>query len=280
MAIINFIPTVWSETLYQQLDKQYVAVANCNRDFDGDIKGLGSVVKVCGVGEVTVNDYTKNSDMLEPQSLSDTVAEIHINRAKCFSFQIDDVDRAQATPKLMEAAMKNAASALANEADAHIFSLITEAENEINEENPDSERIINALIRARKFLYENNVGDNEEVIIEVSPAVAALILKAKVALSSDNTGALEKGYLGNIVGCKIFVSNNVMTEDTEQLVNHFCCMRTKRAIAFAEQISDIEAFRPEKRFADAVKGLHLYGAQAIYPNEMVMIKIGLPYDEI
>jgi hypothetical protein len=57
-------------------------------------------------------------------------------------------------------------------------------------------------------------------------------------------------------------------------------MRTKRAIAFAEQISDIEAFRPEKRFADAVKGLHLYGAQAIYPNEMVMIKISLPYDEL
>ena len=38
MAINNFIPTVWSETLAKELDKQYVAVKNCNRDFDGEIK--------------------------------------------------------------------------------------------------------------------------------------------------------------------------------------------------------------------------------------------------
>ena len=35
MAIMNFIPTVWSETLASALNKQYVAVANCNRDFAG-----------------------------------------------------------------------------------------------------------------------------------------------------------------------------------------------------------------------------------------------------
>ena len=38
MAIMNFIPTVWSETLASALSKQYVAVANCNRDFEGEIK--------------------------------------------------------------------------------------------------------------------------------------------------------------------------------------------------------------------------------------------------
>ena len=46
-------------------------------------------------------------------------------------------------------------------------------------------------------------------------------------------------------------------------------MRTKRAVAFAEQLSEIDAYRPEKRFADAVKGLHLYGASVIYPDEVV-----------
>ena len=63
MAITNFIPTVWSETLYKELDKHYVAVANCNRDFEGEIKNKGSVVKICGVGEINVRDYTKNTDM-------------------------------------------------------------------------------------------------------------------------------------------------------------------------------------------------------------------------
>ena len=36
MAITNFIPTIWSENLLTSLDKQYIAVANCNRDYEGE----------------------------------------------------------------------------------------------------------------------------------------------------------------------------------------------------------------------------------------------------
>jgi hypothetical protein len=54
-------------------------------------------------------------------------------------------------------------------------------------------------------------------------------------------------------------------------------MRTTRAIAFAEQLSEIEAYRPEKRFADAVKGLHLYGTKVVYPEEMVTIDVCIPF---
>ena len=46
MAINNFISTVWSENLYQALDKQYIAVANCNREFEGDIREKGNIVKI------------------------------------------------------------------------------------------------------------------------------------------------------------------------------------------------------------------------------------------
>ena len=50
-------------------------------------------------------------------------------------------------------------------------------------------------------------------------------------------------------------------------------MRTKRAVAFAEQLSEIEAYRPEMRFSDAVKGLHLYGATIVYPEEFLTLEI-------
>ena len=66
MAIINFISTVWSENLLKQLDKKYIGVLNCNREFEGDIKNQGSIVKICGVGDVTVPDYEKNADMSAP----------------------------------------------------------------------------------------------------------------------------------------------------------------------------------------------------------------------
>jgi hypothetical protein len=52
-----------------------------------------------------------------------------------------------------------------------------------------------------------------------------------------------------------------------------CFARTTRAIAFAEQLNEVEAYRPEKRFADAVKGLHLYGAKVVFPDEIFVIKV-------
>ncbi|MBQ8141094.1 MAG: hypothetical protein IJ038_05300 [Clostridia bacterium] len=280
MAITNFIPTIWSENLYTQLDKQYIAVANSNREFEGDIKEKGAVVKICGVGSVAVSDYTKNTDMSTPQSLSDTVKELAVDQAKYFNFQIDDIDRAQCSPKLMDSAMKVAASALANEADAYVYSLYSEAGNTVKLESANAENIINGIIRARTKLYENNVSDANDVVIEVSPAVAELILKAKVSLATDNTAALENGCIGSIGGCKIYVSNNICSDSASVSGTTFykCMVRTKRAIAFAEQLSEINAYRPEKRFADAVKGLYLYGAKVVYSGEIVLLDIGVAND--
>ncbi len=274
MAIQNFIPTIWSENLYQALDKQYIAVSHCNRDFEGEIKNQGSKVKICGVGEILVSDYTKNTDMSAPQTLSDTVRELTIDQAKCFNFQIDDIDKAQATPKLMDSAMKIAASALANEADKYVYFLCHEkAKHRVNMNATSPEEIFDVILRARERLYEQNVTDQQEVVLEVKPVLATMILKSKIALSTDNTAALEHGYLGSYGGCKIYVSNNIYVED-ESVGNVYpCVMRTKRAVAFAEQLSEIVAYRPERRFADAVKGLHLYGAEVVYPNELVHISI-------
>ena len=276
MAISNFIPTIWSENLYTALDKKYIAVSNCSREFEGEIKNKGSVVNICGVGSIDVKDYTKDYDMSNPQSLSDTVIELHIDQAKCFNFQIDDVDRAQCTPRLMEAAMRVAASSLANAADKYIYELAGKVDLQINAYDATPETIIDSIIEARQKLYENNVSDSTDVVLEVSPMVASVILKEKLALGDNEV--LNNGYLGTIAGCKIFVSNNIV-ETTSDMgdVKYKCLMRTTRAIAFAEQLSEIEAYRPEKRFADAIKGLHLYGAKVVYPNEMVTLDICIPF---
>ena len=276
MAITNFIPTVWSENLYQELDRKYVAVANCNRDFEGEIREKGSTVRICGIGDVIVSDYTKNSNMNSPSSLSDNSRDLKIDQAKYFNFQIDDIDRAQASPKLMELAMKNAASALANDADSYIYSLFAQAGSTIKSTDTSIYNILDLIIDARTTLLNSNVVDPEDIVIEVTPDIAGLIMKAKIALSTENTGVIEKGCIGSVGGCKIFVSNNVKKMEGQNGYEHKCLARTKRAIAFAEQISEIDAYRPELRFADAVKGLHLYGAKVVYPKEMVLLDLTIP----
>ena len=270
MAIVNFISTVWSENLLKQLDKKYIGVLNCNRDYEGEIKNQGSIVKICGVGDVTVSDYTKNTDMSAPETLSDDVRMLKINQAKYFNFQIDDVDRAQSNPKLMDEAMKNAAAALANAADSYVYSLYVDALVEVADGEATAESIVDHIIEIKTRMMKANVMNNEDIFVEVSPEVAALILKAKIDLGTDNRDSFENGLLGRIAGCKVFVSNNIFeTED-----GYFkCLVRTKRAVTFAEQISEVEAYRPEKRFADAVKGLHLYGAKIVYPEEFMVLSV-------
>lgn len=274
MAISNFIPTVWSETLSKALEKQYIAVKNCNRAFEGEIKGMGDRVKINSIGTVKVFDYTKNIDMSAPATLDDTSMTLTISRAKAFNFQIDDVDKTQSKNNLLQAAMREAANAIADDADAYIYGLYNEAtaSNTITKASITYNDIIDILISAREKLLSNNVNSNTETVLEVSPAIAALILKAKILQSTDNEDAITNGYLGSFVGFDIYVSNNILKDSSG---NYKCFARTKRAIAYADQLNMVEAYRPEKRFADAVKGLHLYGAKVIYPNELVLLNLSV-----
>ena len=279
MAITNFIPTIWSENLIRALDEEYVGVAHCNRDYEGEIKNCGSTVKICGVGSVDVLDYTKNTDMSMPQDLSDTVSELTIDQAKYFNFQIDDIDRAQSSPKLMDAAMKVAAQGLAKDADRFIFKLAEEATHTVEISESSEEEIMGGLFKAREMLFKAGVTDSSDVVFEVSPSVASVLLKAKINNCSNTNEIYEKGTLGSIFGCPIYVSNNVYVDESSSVFSHHkCLLRTRRSVAFAEQLSEIEAYRPEKRFADAVKGLHLYGAKIVYPNEFIVVNFSMEKD--
>lgn len=273
MSVDTFIPTIWSENLLRSLDKKYIAVANCNREYEGDIKEKGSTVRIGGIFDVNVSDYRKNQNIGAPATLDSTMTDLVIEKAKYFNFQIDDVDRAQGTPHLMELAMKNAADALATEAEKYVYGLFDNAGYRA-QEKVSVDNIIDVMLKARTHLYKNNACDPNEIVFEVSPEVAELILKAKLILSPNNNDPLEYGCIGSIAGCKIYVSNNIYEMQTENDGSFFqCYARTKRAIAFAEQLSEIEAYRPEQRFADAVKGLHLYGAKVIYPEEFAVMSL-------
>ncbi|MBR6534019.1 MAG: hypothetical protein IKT65_00455 [Clostridia bacterium] len=271
MSLRSFIPDLWSETLYKALDKEYIAVKNCSREFEGDVKTKGDCVKIVGLNPISVFDYTANTDMQAPEELSDSLRTLNITQAKAFNFIVDDIDNAQSIPGLMQEAMRLAASALSDVADKHVYSLHSEvaSENTLTAESLSKEGVVDFLLSARQKLLERNVPGNEDIILEVSPAVASLITKAQILSGTNNEQALDKGCIGRFLGFKIYVSNNVFAVGEV----YKCFARTKRAVAFAEQINEVEAYRPESRFADAVKGLHLYGAKIVYPNELLLLNI-------
>ena len=67
------------------------------------------------------------------------------------------------------------------------------------------------------------------------------------------------------------MSNN-MAKDT---THAYCDIRGKKAIAFAGQLEKVEACRAEKRFADIIKGLDVYGGKLIDNDRIQVIKVPL-----
>ena len=83
-----------------------------------------------------------------------------------------------------------------------------------------------------------------------------------------NKAILEGGEVGKGAGFTIYVSNNVpnIAKTKYKLI-----AGTDEAGSYAEQILQTEAYRPEKRFSDAVKGLHVYGAKVFQSKCIAML---------
>jgi hypothetical protein len=73
---------------------------------------------------------------------------------------------------------------------------------------------------------------------------------------------------------KILVSNNVpkATATTKFRI----IAGVPSAFTFAEQITSVEAYRPQLRFADAIKGLTVYGGKLIRPDAWAVLTANRP----
>jgi hypothetical protein len=73
------------------------------------------------------------------------------------------------------------------------------------------------------------------------------------------------------MGFDIYMSNNLSEgpSHTAAIPEHYIMAGSPDAITFADQIASLEAYRPELQFADAVKGLHVYGMKVVQPKALL-----------
>lgn len=272
MSVQQFIPTLWSGTMLKERDRKHVAIDSCNRDYEGEIKQKGDKVKILGIGDITVGNYTKNNFVagLNLQTLDDESTMIEITEAKYFNFAVDDVDKAQVNQKLMKEAMRKSGLALNNEADKFIFSKYTDAGILVTEAALTSANITSVMTKALRLLYTNDVPEGTDIVFEVSPFIYEKLVLAKIVKDTNNSEVLNNGKVGRYLNVDIKLSNNVVQSGNQS----HCLMRTKEAVSYAEQIREVEAYRLGKEgFGDAVKGLMLYGAKVVKPKELVHLDL-------
>lgn len=279
MALDNFIPEIWSTQLLTNLHNDLVFGRVFNTDYQGEIAQAGDTVRIHSVGPVSVSTYTKNNDHGAPEALDDSEVVLNITESKMFNFQVDDVDRVQQSPKMMSAAMREAAFALANVADSFLATTLdagTPGGNVLTDVTANSSSTWGALYEAfvdlGVKLDENNCPVEGRYAV-LSPAVYGVLLKDPRFVSfgtNENRGTISNRAVGTINQFEILVSNKVPLGNggnPQVLAGHTW------AATYAQQISQVKAYQPEKRFADAVKGLHLYGAKIVRPALLAKVEV-------
>ena len=266
MAVTNFIQTIWSKHILDDLELECKLVHNCLRQYEGDVKYARSV-KILGVGKPTIRKYDGTAITVEP--MSDKGQQLDIDQQNYFAFHVDDVDQAQSVPGLAEEYRRLSVEGLAIERDTYIANLIKSATNQTTAEALSQDAVKAAIDMGIVKLRERNF--REKGVIEITPAVYNVFKNCLITLSTDNPDYIKKGIVGTYDGFEVIMSNNMAKDDTHA----YCDIRGKKAIAFAAQINDVEAMRDQTVFKDLVRGLDTFGAKVIDNNRIEVIKVPL-----
>lgn len=287
MAITNFIPALWAGELQRSLKRVqiYTQPGVINRKYEGVIRQAGDTVKITGIGAITIGDYAVNTDISTPQNLTDDTRSLVIDQQKYFNFQIDDVDAVQSANAgdLRAAAMEEAAYAIRDAQDSFIAAKYADADsgNLIGNTGAPKTDLGDAgmpykyLLQLSVLLDVANVPTEQRFVI-VPPWFKALLLLDDRFVNTGSPQAesrLANGIVGQIAGFTVLQSNNVPnTTGTlyRVLAGH------PSAITYADQIANIEAYRMEKRFSDAMKGLYVYGAKVVRPTALAVLTCNDP----
>lgn len=278
MTLANFIPQVWSAQLLVSLKRSlvYGQQGIVNRDYEGEISAYGDTVKINSIGAVTIGDYSRNVNIADPETLTDATRTLTIDQSKFFNFQVDDADKAQQNPKVMAQAMVEAAYALRNTTDQHIANKMYVGVNAANLIGSDASPVIPTKADAYEYLVDLSVKLDEADVPEegrwaiIPPWFEGMMLKDArfVQYTAANDATRANGAIGRAAGFEILKSNNVPNTAG---VKYKIVAGVAGAFSFADQVSQVEAYRPEKRFADAVKGLHLYGSKLVRPEALAVL---------
>ncbi|WP_017972519.1 hypothetical protein [Actinopolyspora halophila] len=297
MALAEFKPEIWASSVQSNLDKSLVYAQSgvVNTSYEGNISQAGDTVHINSIGRVSVSDYSQTTGLSDPETLTSYQQSLLIDQQKSFNFMIDDIDMAQTQPKLMSEATSEAAYALADVADQYVAGLHVDAGKTIGSDGSPvtivaqdpgtGERSAYGALVDLSVQLSSSVTDANGVVQGGVPTANRWVVvdpefhgKLRMdnrfvdASRSGSTETLRNGEVGRAAGFRILVSNNVPTVSGTPNVKKIIAGHPM-GWTYAEQINKTEAYRPDKFFSDALRGLHLYGAKVIRPEALAVLTV-------
>lgn len=274
MSVSTFIPKLWDARLLYHLDKIHVFANLVNRDYEGTISQYGDTVHINQIGDITIKDYKKGTNIDDPEELNTTDQLLIIDQAKYFNFAIEDIDKAQVRTSLMDSAMQRTAYALADSTDNFIASLMAkDGKIKIGSTATPititAENAYNTLIQLKVAMDKANVPTMGRWVVVPPEFEGFMLSDTRLAggMGVNNEKRLIEGFVTRACGFDIYKSNNVPSTAGKYSI----IASNNTTTTFAEQIVSTEAFRPESSFKDAMKGLNVYGAKVTQGDAVAVL---------
>ena len=127
MSVVSFIPEIWNARLLNALRNELVYANLFNRNYEGEIAQAGDTVHINSINDITIKKYTRNTDIDNPEQLTTVDQTLIVDQSDYFNFYLNDVDKAQAKPGLIDASMSSSAHGLAEVADKYLAGVLAGA---------------------------------------------------------------------------------------------------------------------------------------------------------
>ena len=274
MTIATFIPEVWAAELLDAVQKSLVfgSPLVINTDYEGEIASAGDTVHINAIGDPTISTYTTGGT-LTYEDLTTADQTLVVDQSKSFSFKVDDIDARQAAGDVMPKAMGRAGYKLRDVVDLYIEALFAgvQAANAVGTvavaAATPTAAYDSVLIPLKVKLDEANVPTEGRFVV-LPPWLHGRLLRDDRFVRADAAGGTiggvqGNGYVGAAAGFNCLVSNNCANTTGD---DYRVSAGVPDAVTLATQIAQTEALRLQTTFADALRGLLLYGAKLVRPE--------------
>lgn len=283
---LAFLNEVWATRLLMDLEAESVYKQRGNQNYQQDASNAKQVHIGKMTADITISDYSKNTDISAPQILTDSDTVLVMDQQKYFNFYVDDISSAQIRPNFMTEAMRKSAIAIAQTIDTKVSAdLVAGAGNASEVDIDDSKTVLEkgtlfltAMSNLKTSMRVANISKSITPWAVISPGYIDILEKyfllegkTGVFLPATSEQVLRSGFMGNLLGIDIFWSNRSPQHDNTGALKDIIVAGTTDAFTYADNVTETVAYRPEKRFGDAVKGLYVYGVKVTEPDQLFTI---------
>lgn len=258
----NFYPTRFSDIAYFEFAAAAISPQVTNLTWVDP--GMASESVRIPKFTYSTSDIDDVANLVDtPDDVSEASLLLNLDQEKGFHFQIRYGEQDKTNVSLGESVLRQRVAGLASIVDQQVFSEYQNASNTLSGTLAKT-----TLVSAIEFLNENNAPQSDRVLVTNPDGYSDLLNENEFVRADSITGAdaNRTGFVGNVIGLDVFMSNNIPAAVGDAFVTH----RAAVAMAVLRAIT-VKVFDQPRHFSVGYTGRAIWGQTTIDANLAVNI---------